>query len=168
MGASEYQQQQDSDRDNVLNNQFDTKKFLDNLGNLLKGFAYDSDTKKYISIQDNGFVNAVGAKQVLNEIQGRIQNINASANLRRAEIASIREDVWFALSKKLYVNADAYQLDPVNVHPILHIVDHNLLAFLSRAEESSFFNKLSNFWKRQETISQSYVMPEEKKRRFSF
>ena len=168
MGATEYAMHQDSERDNVLNNQFDTKKFLDNIGNLLKGFAYDADTKKYVSIQDNGFVNAVGAKQVLNEIEGRIQNINASANLSKKEIYQILEDVWFALNKKLLVNHEAYNLKTENVPAILNLVSHNLLAFLSRAQESGFFNKLSNFWKRQETISQSYVMPEEKKRRFSF
>lgn len=167
MAISEYQTKLDSERDDVLKLQFDTKQFLENLGNLLKGFAYDSETKRFVNIKDNGYLNALGAKQVLNEIEGRIQNINASANLRRGEISLLRQDVWEALNKKLYVNAENYDLSAENVIPILNIVDHNLLTFLSRAEESSFFNKLSNFFQRKETISQQYVVPEEKKR-FSF
>lgn len=168
MASSEYAMKSDEDKDSVLNKQFDTRTFLENLGNILKGFAYDAEQKKYVSIQDNGFLNATGAKQVLNEIEGRIQNINASANLRRQEIADIREEVWFALCKKLYVNSKEYGLSPVNVRPILNLVDHNLLAFLSRAEGASFFNRLSNFFQRKETISQSYQVEAPQKKRLSF
>ena len=168
MGVSEYNAQTDSDRDSVLNTQFDTRVFLENLSGILKGFAYDPDTKSYISIRANGFLNAVGAKQVLNEIEARIQNVNASAMLRRQEISSLREDVWFATTKKLFINAELYEMDAENLKPILHILDHNLLTFLSRAEEGGFFKRLSNFFQRKETISQQYMVPEEQKKRFSF
>lgn len=168
MAASEYDREM-KDRDSVLNTQFDTATFLHNLGNILKGFKYDYETKKYISVQDDGYLNPVGAKQILNEIEGRIQNVNASANLRRDEIARIRQDVWFSLCKKLLVNHKKYDLDATNIKSVLHIVDHNLLTFLSRAEEMSFFKKLSNFFQRKETVSQTYALQNEQpqQRRFS-
>jgi len=157
MAASEYDKEL-KDRDSVLAQQFDTGVFLHNLGNILKGFKYDYETKKYISVQDDGYLNPIGAKQILNEIEGRIQNVNASANLRRDEIAHMRQDVWFSLCKKLLVNHKKFELEAVNIKSVLHIVDHNLLTFLSRAEDFGFFRKLSNFFQRKETVSQTYAM----------
>lgn len=168
MAASEYDRET-KDRDSVLAQQFDTGTFLHNLGNILKGFKYDYETKKYISVEDDGYLNPVGAKQILNEIEGRIQNVNASANLRRDEIAHMRQDVWFSLCKKLLVNNVKYGLDATNIKTVLHIVDHNLLTFLSRAEDFGFFKKLSGFFQRKETVSQTYSMQPEQaeSRRFS-
>ena len=168
MAASEYEKET-SDRDNVISAQFDTGTFLQNLGNILKGFVYDSQSQEYVQVQEQGFLNAIGARQILNEIEGRIQNVNASGNLRRDEIANIRQDVWFALCKKLYVNHKKYDLDPVNFRPVLHLVDNNLLIFLSRAENGGFFNKLSNFFQRKETVQQTFseTQAEPQRRRFS-
>ena len=39
---------------------------------------YDHESKKYVTIQDDGYLNAVGSRQVLNEVEGRVQNIHSS------------------------------------------------------------------------------------------
>lgn len=155
--------------DDILKNQFDTKTFLENIKAVLNGYVYDSNSKRYVARLEKGYLNELGARQVLNEIEGRIQNINSSAYLRRDEIASIRQDIWFSLTKKLYVNSELYQIEEVNLISILKIVDDNLLLFLSRTEESGFFTKLPNFFTRKEIYSQTMAQQEQpKKERFKF
>ena len=169
MASSEYNIQ-DKERDNVLSQQFDTTTFLYNLSKILKGYVYDPETKRYIVVEDEGYLNAIGSRQVLNEIEGRVQNINSSAFLRRDEIASVREDIWFANCKKLFVNHKKYGLNAVNFRNVLNLVDNNTLFFFSRAEDSGFFKNFQNFFSRKEVVSQSHYMQdkEEPKKRFSF
>jgi len=167
MAASEYDQQ-NQERDSVIAGQFDTQTFLRNLGRILKGFVWDSDSRQYVTIPEEGYLNHKGARQVLNEIEARIQNPQAHAFLRRTEIAQIRKSIWFAMSRKLFVYGEEFGLDHVNYKNVLYLIDDNLLNFLSRTENSNFFDKFPNFFKRQETISQThYEQPEQKQRRFS-
>lgn len=169
MASQEYDKES-KDRDNVLSQQFDTTTFLYNLGRILKGFVYDFESKKYVVVKDEGYLNAIGSRQVLNEIEGRVQNINSSAFLRRDEIAQTRKDIWFANCKKLFVNHQKYELNAVNFRNVINLVDNNTLFFFSRAEDSGFFNKFHNFFQRKETVSQTHYMqeqPEQQKRRFS-
>lgn len=169
MVASEYEQMYDNMRDNVLSSQFDTSEFLSNLSHILSGLTHDPKSGHWVIRQEYAYLNELGATQILNEIKGRIQNVNASGNLRRKEIAMIREDIWNAISQKLCVNYEEYELKAENTLNILYIVDHNLLTFLSRSEEGSFFKKFSDFFSRKETVSNSYQIEQEqeKKRRFS-
>lgn len=166
MVASEYSTT-DNIRDNVLENQFDTATFLNNISNILKGYRYDSESKQYFSFKEEALLNGVGAKQVLNEIEGRVQNINASSHLRRKEIAMIRSDIWNSLCEKLLVKYSEFDLKAENIRPILFIVDHNVLTFLSRGENGGFFKGLSNYFQRKETVSQTYAMQPDKKGGFN-
>lgn len=169
MAQSEFMNQGGFEHNDILINQFDTRAFLENLSRILRGRIYDHDLHKEISVREKGFLNELGARQVLNEVEGRIQNINSSAYMRRGDIASIREDIWFCLTEKLYINAEKYELSFDNLDNILYLIDHNIYLFLSRTEESGFFNKLSNFFNRKETYVQQYSpnQEEQKKRRFS-
>jgi hypothetical protein len=167
MAIQEYTKE-DQNRDNVLTQQFDTGTFLANLGRILKGFVYDFETKKYVTIKDEGYLNAIGARQVLNEIEGRVQNINSSANLRREEIAGVRKDIWFANCKKLFVNHKKFGLDAVNYRNVINLVDNNTLFFFSRSEDSGFFKGLKGFFQRKETVSQTHYMPEQTQQKKGF
>lgn len=168
MAQSEYEAQA-RERDNVISGQFDTATFLQNLARILKGFVYDDSQKKYVVVPEEGYLNHVGSRQVLNEIEGRVQNIQGHAYLRRQEIANMRKGMWFAMAKKLFVNHHKFGLDHVNYKNVLYLLDDNTLNFFSRTEESRFFDKFPNFFQRKETVSQSFYEkePEQQKRRLS-
>lgn len=167
MASEEYNQQQNYNW-GMLDKQFDTEPYLYKLYRNLIGVFYNEETQTEQLDINRAYLNQVGAKNVINEIEGRIQNITASANLKKQDIADIRQDVWLTLTKKLYVNRNKWEITTDNYFAILRLVDNSLLAFLSRTEESSFFNKLSNFFNRKETMVQQISPMEEKKKRFSF
>lgn len=167
MAGQEYMQNQ-KEKDNMLDKQWDTKTLLTNIEATLLGKHFDTQSGKSINDQTIGLINEKGAKQVINEIKGRIQNITASAKLRRDEISLIRSDVWTNLIKKIYVNKTDYNVSKPNFRILLVIVDHNLLTFLSRTEDGNFFSKLSDFFTRKETVSQTMIQSEPQKRGFSF
>ena len=168
MAQSEYEQLA-KERDNVISGQFDTATFLQNLAKILKGFVYDDKQKKYVVVPEEGYLNHIGSRQVLNEVEGRVQNIQGHAYLRRAEIANMRQGIWFIMCKKLFVNHDLFDLHHVNFKNVLCLLDDNILNFFSRTEESRFFDKFPNFFQRKETVSQYYAEkePEQQKRRLS-
>lgn len=167
MAATEFSHDNQQIND-FLNKQFDTKDFLDELEEILKGFRYDAQTKQYVSIKDEGYLNEIGAKQVINVIKGVIGNVNASGKLKLDNIYEMREDIRFELLNVLGTNYSHYGLESYHLHSVLGLVDRAVWLFLSRTEDSSFFNKLSNFFKKSEvqTITQREET-QDKKRRFS-
>jgi len=170
MVAQEYMNQQNQMVESMIQSQFDTSEFLNNINDILIGLHYDSQSGQRQIKPEYAYLNHIGAAQIINEIKGRIQNINASGNLKKKEIAMIRLDIWVAICKKLLTNHEKYELMPENTSNILYLVDHNLLTFLSRSEEGGFFKKLSDFFTRKETNVSTYQMQAEeqqKKRRFS-
>lgn len=169
MAASEFSNANDKRMDDFLSKQFDTKDFLIEIENVLKGFRFDGSTGKYINVPEEGYLNAIGAKQVINVIKGVIGNINASSKLKLNNIYEMREDIRFELLNLLGTNYNNYDLDSFHLDSVLGFVDRAIWLFLSRTEEAGFFKQLSNFFKKQESqiITQREMATEKKGLSFS-
>jgi len=151
MSAAEFAMLADKKMNDFLSQQFDTKDFLVEIEHVLKGYRYNEATKTYINIAEEGYLNAIGAKQVINVIKGVIGNINASSKLKLANIYEMREDIRFELLNLLGTNYKKYELASYHLDSVLGFVDRAIWLFLSRTEEAGFFKQLSNFFKKQES-----------------
>lgn len=151
MSAQEFAMLADKKMNDFLSNQFDTKDFLIEIENVLKGYRFDESQNKYIEIKDEAYLNSIGAKQVVNVIKGVIGNINSSSKLKLANIYEMREDIRFELLNLLGTNYKVYGLESFHLNSVLGFVDRAIWLFLSRTEEAGFFKQLSNFFKKQES-----------------
>lgn len=151
MAAAEFAALADQKMNDFLTQQFDTKEFLIEIENVLKGYRFDTTEKKYINIPEEGYLNAIGSKQVINVIKGVIGNINASSKLKLADIYEMREDIRFELLNLLGTNYSKYGLESYHLDSVLGFVDRAIWLFLSRTEEAGFFKQLSNFFKKSES-----------------
>lgn len=154
-----------------LDNQFTTEKIVENVAWMLRGFKWDSEKGEFTNkiIVDGKIkylipkVNEQGVMDICTELRARLINTYGHALLSINDLISIRTCVYEALWTLLCTYREEYELNVVNIKPILYIVDDQILCFLSRTKEGFFSKLLSKYIGRKETVT--YQQQEEQPRK---
>lgn len=154
----------DSESGGVLKTQLDADSVADRLSMTLANKRYNDATGLYETIKGTKpYLNDEGIGMVVSILKARISNNNQYSKLKADQIREIRmgcaKDVW----RVLCVKKKDYELDIVNLHTILNMVDDALLLFLSRTETGGFLQFIGKLFNSSESYTER-AEPEKEKR----